>query len=48
LKEYIDKKSGENIKYSDEALLLKWLKQSAHALKYLHAKNIMHGDIKPL
>ena len=37
-----------NIKYTEEALLLKWLKQSSNALKYLHDKNMMHRDIKPL
>ena len=42
------KKKEIDVKYSEEALLLKWLKQSSNALKYLHDKNMMHRDIKPL
>ena len=34
------KKKEIDVKYSEEALLLKWLKQSSNALKYLHDKKI--------
>jgi serine/threonine protein kinase len=38
----------KNIKYTEESLLLKWLKQCANALKYLHDDDRMHRDIKPM
>ena len=38
----------KQIRKSEERLLMKWLKQCASALNYLHARSIMHRHINLL
>jgi serine/threonine protein kinase len=39
------KNKGQNI---EEEIIVKWLKQLASALRYIHKLKIIHRDIKPL
>ena len=48
MNDYIDKQIQNKVKYSDEFKMLKWFKHCISAVKYLHEKDLMHRDIKPL
>jgi serine/threonine protein kinase len=45
----MEKQIEEGINYINESLLLKWLRECANALRYLHEEHEkIHRDIKPL
>ena len=48
LDKFIENQKDLNIEYTEESRLVKWLKQCASAIQYLHSMNRMHRDIKPM
>ena len=49
MNDFIIKQTEEKIKYTNESILIKWLKECASALRYLHEEHEkVHMDIKPV
>ncbi len=49
MNDFIEKQKEKGINFTNESLLLKWLRESANALRYLHEEHQkIHRDIKPL
>ena len=48
MNDFIKNQKLKSIQYTDESLLLAWLRQCASALEYLGFKEVIHRDIKPM